>query len=75
MPGVRLRHAGQENTHRIMHNAAGITYPAAYVSTAIPRHLAARTTMVEGLNPAAARKSPVETFIARRDEARRKLGL
>jgi CBS domain-containing protein len=60
----------------VMHNAAGITYPAAYISYAhILRHLAARDeNELKGLNPAAARKSPVETFIARRDEARRKAG-
>jgi CBS domain-containing protein len=60
----------------IMHNAAGITYPAAFISYShILRHMAARDeNELKGLNPAAARKSPVETFIARRDEARRKAG-
>ena len=60
----------------VMHNSAGITYPAAYISYGhILRHLAARDEdELKGLNPAAARKSPVETFIARRDEARRKAG-
>ena len=60
----------------IMHNSAGTTYPAAYISYGhILRHLAARDEdELKGLNPAAARKSPVETFIARRDEARRRAG-
>ena len=60
----------------IMHNSAGITYPAAYISFRhILRHLAAKDeSELKDLNPAAARKSPVETFIARRDEARRKAG-
>ncbi len=60
----------------VMHNSAGITYPAAYISYAhILRHLASKDdSELKDLNPGAARKSPIEKFIARRDEARRQAG-
>ncbi|HEY3310099.1 MAG TPA: CBS domain-containing protein [Anaerolineales bacterium] len=59
------------------HNSAGIIYPAASISYKhILRHMAARDeTELKDLGLAAERKSPIETFIARRDEARRKAGL
>ncbi len=59
------------------HNSAGIIYPAAMISYKhIVRHLAAKdASELKDLGLAAERKSPVEVFIARRDEARRKTGL
>ncbi len=59
------------------HNAAGIIYPAAYISYRhILRALAAQNKQdLKDLGIAAERKSPVEQFIERRDEARRKAGL
>lgn len=61
----------------MLHNAAGIIYPAAYVSYQhILRHMAARDqSELKDLGIAAARKSPIEIFIEKRDEARRKAGL
>ena len=59
------------------HNSAGIIYPAALISYRhILRHLIAEDeTDLKDLGLAAARKSPIETFKERRDEARRKAGL
>jgi CBS domain-containing protein len=56
------------------HNSGGIIYPAAYISYRhILRHIAAKDEAdLKDLGLAAARKSPIEQFIARRDEARRK---
>jgi CBS domain-containing protein len=56
------------------HNSAGIIYPAAYISYRhILRHLAARDERdLKDLGLAAERKSPLEQFIERRDEARRR---
>ncbi len=61
----------------MLHNAAGIIYPAAYISYQhILRHMAARDeSELKDLGIAAARKSPIEIFIEKRDEARRKAGL
>jgi CBS domain-containing protein len=61
----------------MMHNSAGIIYPAAFISYRhILRHMAARDeSELKDLGLAAERKSPIEQFIARRDEARRKAGL
>jgi CBS domain-containing protein len=58
----------------IMHNSAGISYPAAYISYRhVLQHLAARDES-ELRRPASPRKSPLETFIQRRDEARKRAG-
>jgi CBS domain-containing protein len=59
----------------MMHNAAGITYPAAYISFKhLLRHIAARSEEdLKDLGTAAARKSPLAQFIERRDEARRRI--
>lgn len=59
------------------HNAAGIIYPAALISYKhILRALAARDGQdLKDLGIAAERKSPIEQFLARRDEARKKAGL
>lgn len=59
------------------HNSAGIIYPAASITYKhILRHLAARdASELKDLGLAAERKSPIETFIERRDEARKKAGL
>ncbi len=61
----------------MMHNSAGIIYPAAYISYRhILRHIAARDEKdLKDLGLAAERKSPLEQFIERRDEARRRAGL
>ncbi len=59
------------------HNSAGIIYPAALISYRhILRALAARDEQeLKDLGIAAERKLPLEQFIQRRDEARRKAGL
>ena len=59
------------------HNSAGIIYPAAMISYRhILRHLVANNdSELKDLGLAAERKSPIDTFLARRDEARRKAGL
>ncbi|HSG42556.1 MAG TPA: CBS domain-containing protein [Anaerolineales bacterium] len=59
------------------HNAGGIIYPAAYISYRhILRHMAAKDEKdLKDLGIAAERKSPIEQFYERRDEARRKAGL
>ena len=59
------------------HNSAGIIYPAASISYKhILRVMAARDeSELKDLGVAAERKSPIDTFLARRDEARRKAGL
>ena len=61
----------------MMHNSAGIIYPAAFISYRhILRHMAAKDeSELKDLGLAAERKSPIEQFIARRDEARKKAGL
>lgn len=61
----------------MLHNSAGIIYPAAYISYRhILRHMAAKDENdLKDLGLAAERKSPIEQFIERRDEARRKAGL
>lgn len=61
----------------MMHNSAGTIYPAAFISYRhILRHIAAKDEgELKDLGLAAARKSPIEQFIERRDEARRKAGL
>jgi len=64
-------------TAYLMHNAAGIIYPAAYISYHhILRHMAAENEAeLKDLGLAAARRTPLEQFIERRAEARRKAGL
>lgn len=61
----------------MMHNSAGIIYPAAYISYRhILRHMAAKDESdLKDLGLTAERKSPIEQFIEKRDEARRKAGL
>lgn len=61
----------------MLHNSAGIIYPAALISYKhLLRQLAARDeTELKDLGLAAERKSPIEQFIERRDEARKKAGL
>jgi len=61
----------------MMHNSAGIIYPAAFISYRhILRHMAAKDeSELKDLGLGAERKSPLEIFIERRDEARRKAGL
>jgi hypothetical protein len=56
----------------LMHHAAGVVYPAAYISYRhILRHLSARTPEeLRDLGLQAERKSPIEIFIERRDAAR-----
>jgi CBS domain-containing protein len=59
------------------HNSAGIIYPAALISYRhLVRHLAAKDEAdLKDLGFDAERKSPLEQFIERRDEARRQAGL
>jgi CBS domain-containing protein len=61
----------------MLHNSAGITYPAAFISYHhILRHIAAQDdSELKDLGLAAERKSPIETFIEKRDAARKKAGL
>lgn len=61
----------------MLHNAGGITYPAAMITYRhILRLLAAKEdTDLKDLGIAAERKTPLEQFIERRDEARKKAGL
>ncbi len=58
----------------LTHNAAGIIYPAAYITYRhILRHLAAQNEQeLKDLGIKAERKSPLEAFIERRDAARKK---
>ena len=59
------------------HNSAGIIYPAASISYKhLVRHLAANDEEdLKDLGINAERKSPLEQFIERRDEARKQAGL
>lgn len=59
------------------HNSAGIIYPAASISYKhVVRYLAAKDeTELKDLGIKAERKSPIDVFIERRDEARRQAGL
>ena len=59
------------------HNSAGIIYPAALISYKhIVRHIAAKEeSELKDLGLKAERKSPVEVFIERKNEARKKAGL
>jgi len=59
------------------HNSAGIIYPAALISYKhIVRHLAAKDeSELKDLGLAAERKSPIEVFIAKRDNAKREAGI
>jgi len=58
------------------HNSAGIIYPAASISYKhLVRHLAAKDeSELKDLGINAERKSPLEQFIERRDEARKQAG-
>lgn len=59
------------------HNSAGIIYPAALISYKhLVRHLAAKDdSELKDLGINAERKSPIEQFMERRDEARKHAGL
>lgn len=59
------------------HNSAGIIYPAASISYRhLVRHLAAKDeSELKDLGIYAERKSPLQQFVERRDEARRQAGL
>ena len=59
------------------HNSAGIIYPAASISYRhLVRHLAAKNEEeLKDLGFNAERRSPLEQFIERRDEARKQAGL
>lgn len=61
----------------MMHNSAGIIYPAAMISYRhILRHIAAKDTSdLKDLGLAAERKSPIQTFLEKREQARKKAGL
>jgi len=59
------------------HNSAGIIYPAVMISYRhIVRHIAAKDENdLKDLGLAAERKSPVEVFITKRDNAKREAGI
>lgn len=59
------------------HNSSGIIYPAAMISYRhIVRHIAAKDeNELKDLGIKAERKSPLEVFIAKRDNARKEAGL
>lgn len=61
----------------LTHNAAGIIYPAGYITFRhILRHLAAKDEKeLKDLGIQAKRTPPLEAFIERRDAARKKAGL
>jgi CBS domain-containing protein len=79
-PDIPLETAAQMMRDRhiraffLMHHAGGIEYPAAVLTyTHLLRSLAARSAEdLRDLGIAAARQGPLETFLARREEARRK---
>ena len=58
----------------MMHHAGGITYPAAILTyTHILRHMSASSeSELRDLGIKAARQSPIDTFIQKRDAARRR---
>ncbi len=60
----------------LMHNAEGISYPAAMLTyTHLLRHLAASDgSGLKDLGIRAEREAPLEAFFKRRDEARRRAG-
>ncbi len=60
----------------LTHHAGGVEYPAAMISYAhLVRHMAARNDQeLKDLGIEAARQSPLEIFIQRRDAARRNAG-
>lgn len=60
----------------LTHHAGGIEYPAAFISYRhLLRHLAANDEDdLKDLGIKASRQSPIETFIQRRDEARKNAG-
>ena len=60
----------------IMHRASGEAYPAALISySQLLRHIGAKGVEdLKDLGIQAARQSPLETFITRRDAARKKYG-
>jgi predicted transcriptional regulator len=61
----------------ITHHAGGVEYPAAYISYKhLLRHLSSKDMQeLNDLGIQSKRQSPIETFIQRRDEARRRSGL
>ena len=66
----------QDNGNRViflMHNAGGISYPAAIISyDHILRHMAMESEEdIEDLGIQAKRKAPLDVFLERRDEAKR----
>ncbi len=58
----------------MLHNAAGITYPAAYISYRhLLRHMVATDDQeLRDLGAGADRKTPIAQFIERRDQARKR---
>lgn len=60
----------------LTHHAGGIEYPAAFISYRhLIRHIAANgKDELKDLGIKAVRQTPIETFIQRRDEARKKAG-
>ena len=73
---VQLMNDQGVRTLFLMHHAGGVVYPAAYLSySQILRHIAARNPEeLRDLGVGAERKTPLETFIEKRDAARKRAG-
>jgi CBS domain-containing protein len=76
MAAAQMMRDQNVRTFFLMHHAGGVIYPAASLSYQhVLRHLAAQDEEdLRGLGVEAERKNPIEAFIERRDEARRKTG-
>jgi hypothetical protein len=74
MAAVQIMHDLGVRTIFMMHHAEGISYPAAVLSYKhVLRHLMAQNSAeLNDLGLKAKRESPIETFIKRRDEMRRR---
>jgi CBS domain-containing protein len=74
LAAVQIMHDQGMRTIFLMHHAEGISYPAAVLSYKhVLRHLMAQDSAeLSDLGLKAKRESPIETFIKRRDNARRR---
>jgi CBS domain-containing protein len=71
---AQIMHDQKTRVLFLMHHAGGVVYPAGMISVQhLLRHLAARDgDELRDLGIGAERKSPIETFLQRREEARRR---
>jgi len=71
---AQLMHDQKTRVLFMMHHSAGVVYPAGMITVQhLLRHLAAREgDELRDLGIAAERKSPIESFLQRREEARRR---